>query len=131
MNQANATQVQAALQVVLDDIRARGWEPRAATVHADHALGAPGNLPESNVIVRYGGHEFPVDSALGFGAQVAVIAERLQDDVIDDEQQGWPMSSDGRRLLSPRARAEDGAAWWYDGEVPVAPVGRGRAQDQH
>jgi GGDEF domain-containing protein len=87
-------------------------------------------LSGSAVVVRYGGHEFPVDSALDFGPQVAVIAERLQDDVIDDEHQGWPMSGDGRRLLSARVHPEDGAAWWYDEETPVAPVGRERSQDQ-
>lgn len=123
MSDTDIHQVRAALEVVLGDVRSRGWQPRPALVRADGDWVRPGESSENTVIVSYGGHEFPVDATLEFGEKVALIAERIQDDVIDDVHQGWPMSSDGRRLLSPRTTPSDGSAWWYDREEPIAPIG--------
>jgi hypothetical protein len=127
MADVNLTDVQAALDVVLAEIRARGWEPRDAAVRADDVWSGSGPESETSIVVSYGGHEFAVESDLAFGALVALITDRVQDDVIDDEQQGWPLSSDGRRLLSAGVRDSDGSAWWFDRAEPVAPIGAGRS----
>lgn len=72
--------------------------------------------------VQYGGHAFPLPPEATLAEMTADIAFRLQDDVVDDASAGWPMSSDGRRLLLPGI-GEDGRAHWFDERSEVAPVG--------
>ena len=104
-----------AVDMVLADVRRSNRPVRSVGVLWE------GGLDEGAWVVRYVGHELTIDTSYSPADVVVDIAYRLQDDVIDDSGSGWPMSSDGRRLLLPCV--DNGSACWCDGDDVGAVIG--------
>jgi len=107
--------VRSACERVVADISSGGHPLRALEIEP-----APADY-QHGVLVRYGGHHFSVDERWDLETIVAYVADRLQDDVVDDTGAGWPTGAVGAGQYA--AGLHDGVAVWLHGDVVVSTIG--------